>query len=1152
MRFVNLSLERYGHFEDCTLSFRNGQPDLHVIYGANEAGKTTSLAAVSDLLFGFPVRSPYNFMYDYSLLRVGAVLEDEGATLACRRKKAPNASLLGPDDRPIDEGALLAMLRGQTRETFGLSFSLDQEGLRAGGKAMVEARNDLGRALFAAGSGLTGVSDELARLEEEADAIWGPRASNRRSFTVAQRELEAGLRSIRDRSLRPRIWTDARAAVATAQAALDEAQRRRDELLAEMSRAERIRRIAPSARLRAEHQAAIEAHGATIELAAQREEAAEAAMAEAASAGRAKAAAAKLAEEAAERVDALVADEAIMAQADLVDALVSASGAVAKASSDMVRLRTEHATRTGRIERLREEAGALAADPPSRIASARLRELALSHVEDRSALAQIAQSEEELDERRRAASGIPRKADDDPNRDLGPVIAAVDAARALGADIDARCQSLRRAADTASTTLAQSLSRLAPWSGGAATLLELPRIGQAEIDEARTAMANLSAEAERETTEAGRARDEAAALSLQMEQLASGNAVSAEEIQSARTARNEHWRPLRDHILAEAPVAAPHEAVTVFEATLAEADQLSDLRFAAADESSRLADMQNRVVKLMLDAEQAELRAKGAEERVDTKRSAWRERLEAAGHVEMEPTRLVAWNAARDVSEAAYAASVAAMAEAGAADVRRAKVRQALASCLPEGATPPDAYEIAPILAIAERLRADLEAAEQQRRLDEAAAARIEQDADTLGRRRKRLEDAAADREAQWRQQLEQTGLDLELGNATAALDILEELRVEIEALSDLQGRLDGMERDAADHGARVHAAADTLGIAVSENPEERLTALRSRLTSARATAKVIDALKATMGARNEEVAAEDARLAAAMDSLRSLMEETGSEGVDELAAAIARSRAVRALRGAVADAETAITSAGDGKGLAELLGSLDGVDPDGLAAKTQTLASQLADLNAEVDAAAGRLGDARRAFANLEQEGESAIDAATDAGQARAELAVLSEQYILKRAQAVTLRWAIERYREQHQDPMLLRASELFSILTIGRYAALRIDSDAASPRLLGVRNDGRTVVEVGAMSEGTTDQLFLALRLAAVEQSVAAGVRLPFLADDLFVNFDDDRSEAGFRVLAELARSTQVLFFTHHPHLASIARSVVGADIHSECTLG
>ena len=64
----------------------------------------------------------------------------------------------------------------------------------------------------------------------------------------------------------------------------------------------------------------------------------------------------------------------------------------------------------------------------------------------------------------------------------------------------------------------------------------------------------------------------------------------------------------------------------------------------------------------------------------------------------------------------------------------------------------------------------------------------------------------------------------------------------------------------------------------------------------------------------------------------------------------------------------------------------------------------------------------------------------------------------------------------------------------------------------LLGLRDDSRTVVEVGAMSEGTTDQLFLAIHLAAVEQSAAAGVRLPLLADDLFVNFDDERSEAGF----------------------------------------
>ena len=56
---------------------------------------------------------------------------------------------------------------------------------------------------------------------------------------------------------------------------------------------------------------------------------------------------------------------------------------------------------------------------------------------------------------------------------------------------------------------------------------------------------------------------------------------------------------------------------------------------------------------------------------------------------------------------------------------------------------------------------------------------------------------------------------------------------------------------------------------------------------------------------------------------------------------------------------------------------------------------------------------------------------------------------------------------------------------------------------------------------------------------------------ADDLFVNFDDERAEAGFQVLAEIARSSQVLFFTHHPHLVEIAKAVVGVEFHSECRL-
>ena len=97
---------------------------------------------------------------------------------------------------------------------------------------------------------------------------------------------------------------------------------------------------------------------------------------------------------------------------------------------------------------------------------------------------------------------------------------------------------------------------------------------------------------------------------------------------------------------------------------------------------------------------------------------------------------------------------------------------------------------------------------------------------------------------------------------------------------------------------------------------------------------------------------------------------------------------------------------------------------------------------------------------------------------------------------------------------------------------------------RLAGMRHDGKSVSVTG-MSTGSADQLYLALRVAAIEDYLDHAPPLPFIADDLFINFDDDRAAAGFRVLGELARKTQVLFFTHHEHLIDVANKALGAKV-------
>lgn len=1161
MRFAELSLERYGHFDGCTLRFRPGTPDLHVIYGGNEAGKTTSLAAVSDLLFGFPARSPYNFLFDYALLRVGAVIEDSGRLLECRRKKGTSGTLLDRTDAPIDEAPLLAMLKGQTRETFGLSFSLNQTGLRSGGLAMVEARNDLGRTLFAAGSGLTGISEALKRLETEADAIWGPRAAAYRTFTQAQREFTERDKVARAAALKPKTWSDARATRDRAAAALDTARRERDRVQAELAGLERIRRLAPLVQRRAQEIDALAALDGVLDLGKAREDAAEALIRDADAADRAKATAEQLLHDVAERRAAIDADPAVLAEADTIDMLLAEAGAVAKAARDLIAREAELAATERTIAALRNEAGPNADALPTRAVAARLRELARLHAETSAKRAAAAQSCAALHDRReRALATLGATGGAELPAAL---VAAIDAARALGADVDSRCDEAIRIATVAAETVQVALDRLAPWRSTIEALRRLPRIGAEEIEAARDDLAAIQVEMRRAEDEARRAHEDGASVALEIAGTVAGAALSADDIATAQGERAALWAPIKDHVLGESVLPAPAEAVTAFEAAVRLVDARMEQRFTQAEAWSRIAQLERTKAVHALKAEQAEARAGDAAKRREAVLNDWSARLAGAGLPILEPLPFATWQRDRDAAEAAHRErdrlDAAAAKVIGERDQARAVLLATLGGLAMSGDDAPapalrpdgpESTDLAPLLARAERHRRAGEAAAEKRRLAQTDLERAEQDIAALETQTRDIEAVAADRAAAWAASLAEAGLVLDIETSGPVLDLLDELRKETATAADHRHRIDGIKRDARQHALRVDTIADRLGVPTGD-PATRLLALKTRLGDARGAARVVETLAADVTRRSGERDEAAAALAAADHALAPLMAETGAADRRALAEILERSRTKRTLAETLSETERTIVAGGDGLGLADLVAAVSAANPDTLASRVASLTADLAALNRDADAAASAHGEAKRAFADLESGTTSAVDAAADAEQARSELEVLAEHYILKRAEALTLKWAIERYRERHQDPLLLRAGELFAILTLGRYASLRVDSDGPVPRLLGLRDDGRTLVDVQHMSEGTTDQLFLALRLAALEQSVKAGVALPFLADDLFVNFDDARSEAGFKVLAEVAKSTQVLFFTHHPHLASIARQVVGADLHSECSL-
>ncbi|MDH5552933.1 MAG: hypothetical protein OEX82_06330, partial [Nitrosomonas sp.] len=110
--------------------------------------------------------------------------------------------------------------------------------------------------------------------------------------------------------------------------------------------------------------------------------------------------------------------------------------------------------------------------------------------------------------------------------------------------------------------------------------------------------------------------------------------------------------------------------------------------------------------------------------------------------------------------------------------------------------------------------------------------------------------------------------------------------------------------------------------------------------------------------------------------------------------------------------------------------------------------------------------------------------------------------------------------------------------------FQKLVVDFDQQPLALKGQRDNGK-LVDITGMSEGTRDQLYLALRLAALELYFEQSQPLPFIADDLFVNFDDARAKAGLEALANLSKKTQIIFLSHHDHLVSIVQAVFGKSV-------
>ncbi len=207
MRFERLRLCPYGSFDDRVLEFpaASGQ-GLHLIYGENGAGKSTTLSALRSALFGMAGgENAHRFSSDQ--LRIGVRLSRvNGEVIEFTRRTARSRPIWSADDtEPLSEEALAPFLGGLDRGRFQTLFGLDHGTMVAGGSELLRGEGEIGRALFAAGLGGQRLAEVEARLDAELKQLWADRSSKARVNELLAEHKALGTRQ-REAELRPTTY----------------------------------------------------------------------------------------------------------------------------------------------------------------------------------------------------------------------------------------------------------------------------------------------------------------------------------------------------------------------------------------------------------------------------------------------------------------------------------------------------------------------------------------------------------------------------------------------------------------------------------------------------------------------------------------------------------------------------------------------------------------------------------------------------------------------------------------------------------------------------------------------------------------------------------------------------------------------------------
>jgi chromosome segregation ATPase len=625
-----------------------------------------------------------------------------------------------------------------------------------------------------------------------------------------------------------------------------------------------------------------------------------------------------------------------------------------------------------------------------------------------------------------------------------------------------------------------------------------------------------------------------------------GHVPSEQDLARARERRDAMWQALRAR---EAALDA--SAVAPFEAGVRAADDLADRLRREAERVNRLAALEADRDACSRELAACNERAAEVATRVANANDAWRALWQPLRIVPHPPREMKSWllrhQAFVESCEALRETDSAAAELEGTIENHRQRLTallDELALALPSLSSGEPAARPARLAELVDRageVAAAVEnAAFERRQLDREITEQNEQLA-ALSARDEEHDAAKALLAQAWLAAVEPLGLrqDASPEQATATIELLEKAAHHRDRADLARRRAAALEREAAAFSADVERLAGEHAPDLAGGPADRVAAeLVDRYHRGRSALAARRELDRQLEDTAHQLELQRERHAAALVKIDEMKRAAGVDSLVALERAERASDELRGLEQSIVRCDEELDPLG---GAAALLAEAGDTDIDAVTVRLSDVDVEIEQLRERASMLDRRIGSAEAGLKDLEDPKAKAAEAAADAESALARVRDLATRYLRTRTACIVLAQEIESYRQKNQGPIMTRASELFRKLTLGSFAGLRTDFDEDDkPVLRGVRMSGDEI-GVEGMSEGTRDQLYLALRVATLERYAEHGNPMPLVLDDILVHFDDDRARAALELLGELAGRLQILFFTHHARIVDLARETI-----------